>query len=374
MKIAIVGAGIGGLTVAALLQEAGHEIKVYEKDAEVREIGAGIGIGYNVIQKLGKHDLAKGIKNAGLDLNNMAILDENNRTLSNVKMKENTLNLTLPRQTLLEIIYSYVDKENVYTNHKVNKIENNKTKVELHFDEQSSETFDLCIGADGINSVVRQEVAPESKKIYQGYTCYRGMVDDIYLKNNDTAYEYWGKKGRVGIVPMLNHSAYWFITLNCKANDDKYNNFEKPHLQAYFNNYPEIVRQVLDKQSETGIIQNDIYDLKPLKSFVSDRVVLIGDAAHATTPNMGQGASQAMEDAIVLVNCLESYDFKNALDRYNQLRVKHTTKVIKKSRKIGKIAQKQNTLIVKMRNMVLKRIPKFLLARQTHFIYKAKDK
>ena len=79
--------------------------------------------------------------------------------------------------------------------------------------------------------------------------------------------------------------------------------------------------------------------MKPLKSFVNQRILLLGDAAHATTPNMGQGAGQAMEDAIVLVNCLAEYDIEK-LKRYDKLRVKHTAKVIKRSRKIGKIAQK----------------------------------
>lgn len=97
-------------------------------------------------------------------------------------------------------------------------------------------------------------------------------------------------------------------------------------MQAYFNHYPNQVRALLDKQSETGIIKNDLYDLKPLTSFVHRRTVLLGDAAHAMTPNMGQGAGQAMEDAIVLANCIASYDLEKALQRYNKLRVKHTKK------------------------------------------------
>ena len=101
---------------------------------------------------------------------------------------------------------------------------------------------------------------------------------------------------------------------------------------------------------------------------------MLGDAAHATTPNMGQGAGQAMEDAIVLANCLAEYDLDKALKRYDKLRVKHTTKVIKRSRKIGKIAQKDNKLVISLRNGVMKRTPKRLLSRQTKFLYKAKSK
>ncbi|RXI24656.1 FAD-dependent monooxygenase, partial [Arcobacter ellisii] len=143
---------------------------------------------------------------------------------------------------------------------------------------------------------------------------------------------------------------------------------------AYFNHFPDEVRKVLEKQSETGILLHDIYDLKPLKTFVYGRTILMGDAAHATTPNMGQGASQAMEDAIVLVNCLEKYDFNKAIERYDKLRVKHTAKVIRRSKKIGKMAQKHHKLTVKLRNTAMKLIPNALASAQTKFLYKSKEK
>ena len=107
-------------------------------------------------------------------------------------------------------------------------------------------------------------------------SCFRGLVDDADLHNIDIASEYWGKRGRVGIVPLINNQAYWFITINASEKDPKYQTFEKPHLQAYFNNYPEPVRQILDKQSETGIQKHDLYDMKPLKSFVNQRILLLG--------------------------------------------------------------------------------------------------
>ena len=87
---------------------------------------------------------------------------------------------------------------------------------------------------------------------------------------------------------------------------------------------------------------------------------------------MGQGASQAMEDAIVLVNCLEKYDFNKAIERYDKLRVKHTTKVIRRSKKIGKMAQKHHKLTVKLRNTAMKLIPNALASAQTKFLYKSK--
>lgn len=374
MKIAVVGAGIGGLTVAALLQEHGHEVKVFEKNQELSEVGAGIGIGGNVIDKLHNHDLAKGIKNAGQIIDTLAIADNSGTALSKIKLKRNTINLTLERQSLLETIQSYVQPSSIYTGYQVLSIENEANKVTVHFEKHEAETFDLCIGADGLHSSVRASVAPNTKVNYQGYTVFRGLVNDVQLKDANTATEYWSKQGRVGIVPLLNNKVYWFIAINAKIHNTEYQTYGKPHLQARFNHFPNEVREVLDKQSETGILLHNIYDLKPLKTFVYNRTVLLGDAAHATTPNLGQGAGQAMEDAIVLANCLETYDFDQALERYDKLRVKHTKKIIKKSRKIGKVAQSTQRLFIKVRNAIAKRIPNSLLARQTKFIYKTKDK
>lgn len=109
------------------------------------------------------------------------------------------------------------------------------------------------------------------------------------------------------------------------------------------------MRKVLDLQAETAILHHDIYDLKSLSTFVYEKnIVLLGDAAHATTPNMGQGAGQSMEDAIVLSNVLKKYDtLESALKRYNRLRVKHTRQITKRSRQIGKVAQKRMDLVLK---------------------------
>src|SRR5699024_7350110 len=132
--------------------------------------------------------------------------------------------------------------------------------------------------------------------------------------------------------------------------------------------------QVLDKQSETDILLHDMYDLNPLKTFVYQRVVLLGDAAHAMTPNMGQGAGQAMEDGIVLADCIQTYDFDMALQRNNTLKGNHTKKVIKRYRKIGNITQRTNKFVVKVRNKIAQIIPNQLISNQTPFLDKSKEK
>lgn len=177
MKIGIVGAGIGGLTAAIMLRAQGHDISIYEKQDTISEVGAGIGIGDNVIQMLGEHDLAKGIKNAGQVLTAMRIFDEQGHILNTLPLSDKNTNVTLERQTLVDLLKSYLDDELFHFNHKVTHVESNGTTGTIHFKEQSAVQVDMIIGADGIRSQVRQSVQPKNKVQYQGYTCFRGIVD-----------------------------------------------------------------------------------------------------------------------------------------------------------------------------------------------------
>lgn len=375
MKIAVIGAGIGGLTAAGLLCQTGHDVYVYEKRNNLDQVGAGVGIGSNVLKALKQYKMAYAIEQEGQSLRKIEIKSDLDEFLNALMMnQDDNLNVTIHRNVLHEILKTHVPKERILLNHKLTEFKQTPDSVRLYFENGVEEQFDLVIAADGIHSVVRTNIYPKSTPKYAGYTCFRGVVNEKLNLEQDEALEYWGHKGRFGIVPLKDNKLYWFCTMNAKENDLQFKSFEKPHLQAYFNQFPNEVRKVLDAQEETGILQHDMYDLVPLKSFVSGRVVLLGDAAHATTPNMGQGAGQAIEDAVTLTNLISDRDIESALTRYDKIRTKHTKKVILKSRKIGKSAQTSSTLKIKIRNKMLKKLSSKSLSRKVRFLQKAKLK
>ncbi|MBM6628970.1 FAD-dependent monooxygenase [Mammaliicoccus vitulinus] len=375
MKIAVIGAGIGGLTAAGLLCQTGHDVYVYEKRNNLDQVGAGVGIGSNVLKALKQYKMAYAIEQEGQSLRKIEIKSDLDEFLNALMMnQDDNLNVTIHRNVLHEILKTHVPKERILLNHKLTEFKQTPDSVRLYFENGVEEQFDLVIAADGIHSVVRTNIYPKSTPKYAGYTCFRGVVNEKLNLEQDEALEYWGHKGRFGIVPLKDNELYWFCTMNAKENDLQFKSFEKPHLQAYFNQFPNEVRKVLDAQEETGILQHDMYDLVPLKSFVSGRVVLLGDAAHATTPNMGQGAGQAIEDAVTLTNLISDRDIESALTRYDKIRTKHTKKVILKSRKIGKSAQTSSTLKIKLRNKMLKKLSSKSLSRKVRFLQKAKLK
>jgi 2-polyprenyl-6-methoxyphenol hydroxylase-like FAD-dependent oxidoreductase len=119
------------------------------------------------------------------------------------------------------------------------------------------------------------------------------------------------------------------------------------------------------------LIWNDIIDIKPVKQFAFGRILLSGDAAHATTPNMGQGACQAIEDAIVLANCMAVYssDIQKAFKVFEQKRISRTTRIVNTSWQVGKMAQLENKLLTSIRNTLLRLVPPSANEKQLQFLY-----
>ncbi|HEY4651848.1 MAG TPA: FAD-dependent monooxygenase, partial [Pontibacter sp.] len=153
--------------------------------------------------------------------------------------------------------------------------------------------------------------------------------------------------------------------------DERMRRMTPAQLAAHFEGVHEPVQQVLAATQPEQLIWGDISDLKPLKRFVYNRVVLLGDAAHATTPNMGQGACQAIEDAVVLGQCIEQEPtIANALATYEKRRLARTANVIQLSRLLGWVSQWENPLLIKARNAIFRATPAFVTQRQMEDLYR----
>jgi 2-polyprenyl-6-methoxyphenol hydroxylase-like FAD-dependent oxidoreductase len=116
---------------------------------------------------------------------------------------------------------------------------------------------------------------------------------------------------------------------------------------------------------------HDIIDVKPIRQFAFGHILLCGDAAHATTPNMGQGACQAIEDAIVLANCMATYsaDIQKAFQVFEKKRISRTTRIVNTSWQIGKLAQIENKVLSNLRNGLMRLIPPSANEKQLQFLY-----
>ncbi|WP_329259042.1 FAD-dependent monooxygenase [Actinoallomurus sp. NBC_01490] len=191
---------------------------------------------------------------------------------------------------------------------------------------------------------------------YAGYTAWRLVVDPPEGRP-DTGGETWGRGERVGVVPLAGGGIYLFAVANAPEGARSPDG-EPAELRRRFGGWHDPIPALLDAVSEEAVLRSDIYDLPPLKSYVNGRVALLGDAAHAMTPDQGQGANQALEDAVTLAALLDADPaVPSALAAYDRERRPRTQTIARRSRSTGVVAQWSSAPAVAVRNRLLRLVP-----------------
>jgi 2-polyprenyl-6-methoxyphenol hydroxylase-like FAD-dependent oxidoreductase len=382
-KFAIIGGGIGGLTLAIAMQRKGMEVKVYESAPRFRPLGAGIALAANAMKAFTEIGIADEVIKAGKKINGMYIKDAAGKVITFTDAEQLTKqfgvinNFTIHRANLHEVLSGLLQPDTIVFGKMCVDVDpaslaggKNDKGVSIHFSDGSKVETDYVIACDGIHSPIRKKLLPGSIPRYAGYTCWRAVVDTLPAGLNvDETTETWGSGRRFGVVPLSNDRVYWFATLNAKAGDPKMRDATTRDLVKYFEGFHFPIPELLRNTNNDQLIWSDIIDLKPVKKFAFRRIVLIGDAAHATTPNMGQGACMAIEDAATLANGLVKYSPEEAFKKFEEHRIKRTTDIVEQSWSVGKIAQLENPVLRFMRNGAFRRIPKSMIDKQVESLY-----
>lgn len=373
MKFIVIGGGIGGPAAALMLDKKGFSVSLYESAASLKPLGTGIGVGSNALQALYEADVGKTVEKFGNRLDRLDFYDERGQFLNEMDLKEMSKkhqvnNLTIHRAELHESLVNALRPELIHLNKTCVDVIDDGKKVVVYFEDGSSDEGDYVIAADGIHSNIRQKLVPGSAPRYSGYTCWRGVVPGKHPNGEHTTTEIWGKGLRFGLATLKGNRLYWFACVNAKRKDPTYQHYKVEDVARLFSAFPPYVSEFIRKAENSELLHHDIEDIRPLSKFVYGRIILMGDAAHATTPNMGQGAGQAIEDAIVLANCFSSLDEEAALKRYEQKRIERTKKIITMSRLIGFGVQLGNPFAIRARNAFFKRVPSSLLQKNFEFL------
>lgn len=366
-KIAIIGAGIGGLTTAVAFKQKGHKVTVYESAAEIKPVGAGIGLANNAMQifkQLGIHKkiIAKGQKTSVMCITNQKLKALSVMDLEVFERKYGVFNVSIHRAALQHVLAEEIGFETIKLSKQLVKIEQNKS-VTMHFSDGTIETADVVIAADGIKSVVRNQLFKKSEIRDTGQTCWRGVAV-LSLPNayQHQAVEAWGKGKRFGFVQINDEKVYWYAVANKSLVKS-----QSPNLIHLFSEFHDDVLKIVEQTAADSIIQNDIVDLKPIFKWYHKNVCLLGDAAHATTPNLGQGACQAIEDAYVLAQLYNpAIPIESIFEEYQKLRLKKVHQIVNSSWKVGTIAHLENPFAVYIRNTLMKCVPNTLNSMQLH--------
>jgi 2-polyprenyl-6-methoxyphenol hydroxylase-like FAD-dependent oxidoreductase len=346
MKVVIVGGGIGGLSLARELTLRGIRATVLERQAQLDPVGAGIIMNPNAMQVLERNGLAAEVRRESWPYLMRETRDQAGRLLAtrdyrplyeSGKLAQGAL---VHRANLLGALYNSLPPGTVTHGSSVKSVK--------------PLSADLVIGADGIRSQVRREIfgdpGKEIRPRYMGYRSHRLVMDNVAGVRCFT--EYLGRGQRIGLVPISEKRIYIWTTFNSPEHEQPAPDL--PRLFAQFTHEP--VRELFSALPPAQqIITTAIEELWAGKWCIG-RVALLGDAAHAMTPNIGQGAGMAMEDAAVLAEELASgAALDRALANYEQRRKARVETVMRISREVGRDGQRSNAFACWLRNRRVER-------------------
>ena len=378
MKIAIAGGGITGLTFMNYLQKTGIPATLFEKEKTFQEKGSGILLGLNAMKIMRELGLEADILKKGQILRNISQVYYNGSTLTRIdadKMYAETRQYTvcISRSDLHKILLKNIKSSNILPAAEVHAAQKTGSQIQLFVNtfrnnkavQISAGAFDFLVGADGIFSKTRETLCSRSELRYSGYTCWRFIIEAPQGLIQDQAWEFVGLGRRFGVFPQGQNKVYCFATLNASREDKRYLNISKEKFCNLFYDFPGIVQGCLEQlKSEPGtrLIQRDISDLKTsvLRS-PGLPVIFAGDAGHATTPNMGQGAAMGMEDAFVFSQIIQKeLSTIEIAEEFENRRKKRVELIRTQSKYMGILGQIENRFAANLRNVTMKLIPREL--------------
>lgn len=367
--VVVAGAGIGGLTLAIALRRRGARVRVFERANHLGAVGAGIGLPANGVKALQTLGLGESVTRAGMVVGRAAILDARGRPLgaevdlTDVYLKMGASLVALHRARLHALLVDALGSGVVTTGAQVVSFEQSADFVHVALMTGERVEARLLVGADGLHSNVRAQLVGNEPPVYSGYTSWRGVTPANAVTVPARTTESWGRGERFGIVPIGSGEIYWFAVADAPPNGRDAD--VRRELMARFASWHEPVAAIIEATPAERIMRTDIYDRTPIERWHAGRVVLLGDAAHPMTPNLGQGAGQAIEDAVVLDECLaQATTIEEALTHYEQRRVARANGIVRASRQFGAIAQWSNPIAAWIRDRVMSLTPPSAAVRQ----------
>lgn len=338
LRVIIIGAGIGGLTAGIALSQAGYTVDIYERVSELRPVGAGISLWSNGVKIL--NFLGLDIASIGGQMDRMQYLSLQGDLWNEIDLKPLMLQVgqrpyPVARADLQQVLQKHFSGR-IHLNAQCVGVDQTSSRARAFFANGDEVAADLIIGADGIRSVVREYVLEKPTATrYAGYVNVNGLVRlSQQLADPHTWVIYVGENKRASLMPVGGSRFYFFFDLPFPENTPPHPQGICAELIGSFQHWcypiPDLI-QALDPNTTNRL---PIRDIDPLESFVRGRVALLGDAAHTTTPDLGQGGCQALEDAYVLSRCLvTTLSVEDALKRYEQERVPRTREIVLKARR-----------------------------------------
>ncbi|MEM9980341.1 MAG: FAD-dependent urate hydroxylase HpxO, partial [Cyanobacteria bacterium P01_D01_bin.2] len=342
LKVIIVGAGMGGLTTAIAMRQAGYEVEIYDRVRELRPAGAGISLWSNGVKVLNRLGLGAEIARIGGSMERMSYVSKTGEPLTDFSLAPLVSEVgqcpyPVARTDLQQMLLDAFGAQNVQLNSKCVAVEQTEENATAIFENGHRATGDVVVGADGTHSIIRNHVLGKpTERRYAGYVNWNGLVNaDESLAPKNSWVIYVGDHQRASMMPVGGDRFYFFFDVPLEvslAKETEPKGDAQEELSGYFKGWAEPVQTLIQQLDPTKTNRVAIHDIEPFSTFARGRVALLGDAGHSTTPDLGQGGCQAIEDAWVLATTLLSTNVSvaDALKRYETARSNRTAEIILK--------------------------------------------
>jgi len=364
-RVAIVGGGIGGLATAIALRKVGFDAHVYERAHELTEVGSALSLWPNALRSLQAldSDVFRRVLANGYPLRRFLMKEASGKPIKTVRLPKTDIDgVAILRSDLLSALAQAVPTSAIHLNHSFIYLVSRPSSVVLHFNNGAKAEVDFVVGCDGIHSAVRKSLELKGSLINRRYLVWRGMTSrsngkdsqQLGLQQDRDFSESYGYGKRFGIVRLGTNRIHWYavanesLLLGSRSDGDA--------LASLFSGWHAPVPELI--ASADSIIRTRVRDRSSSFPWTRGRITILGDAAHPVSPNFGQGACLAIEDAVVLAACLRSApEILVALRRYEKRRHRRCQEIFLTSREVGRFAQFQNRTLVQLRKYFIKLAP-----------------
>ncbi|MEY9857521.1 2-polyprenyl-6-methoxyphenol hydroxylase-like FAD-dependent oxidoreductase [Catenulispora sp. GAS73] len=359
MKAIVVGAGFGGLTAAARLFQRGWDVTLVERAAELRPVGSGLAVAPNGLRALDTLGAGDTVRKLAAFQGDAAVTRSDGRVIARTASKAIVRRfgdavIPATRSSVMDVISGLLPTDTFRLGVEATGIEagHASQRPRLLTDSGPLEA-DLIVAADGVNSVLRKALFPEHPgAVYSGITAWRLLVptpEGDFLPG-----EVWGGSRVFGITPLADGRTYAYAADYAEPGVTYPD--EKAELLRRFGTWHFPVPQLISAADPETVLHNDIYEIaQPLSAYHRGAVAILGDAAHAMTPHLGQGANQAMEDGVTLAALVGqakgSAEVVTALAQYTALRAPRGADMVRRSHRMGTLTQSTSRRKEALRNL-----------------------
>jgi 2-polyprenyl-6-methoxyphenol hydroxylase-like FAD-dependent oxidoreductase len=369
VRALVIGAGIGGVATAIALRRVGIDVAVVEQAAALGEVGAGVGLWSSAIRALDRLGVATAFRERACAVREAQVAKWDGSIVSRADVGAicdaiGAQSYVVHRGELHAALVAAARDVPIALGRRCTSIEEDDRGVVACFEDAGEERADLAIGADGLRSIVRASLRGEEPPRYSGETCYRGVAPFVHPEPH-VLREIQGPGGlRCCVVALDRERVYWWATRPAPAGEEEAPRERKERLGSLFAGWAHHFPEALAATATDAILRNDLFDRVPIPRWSRRRVTLLGDAAHPTTPNLGQGACMAIEDAVVLARMLASHPrVTDAFAAYERERLARTSSIVRMSWRMGKISSWTSPLAVAVRDAMVKATPAWVMSR-----------